>query len=256
MKTPRCNRLLTALALGALLATGFGASAEPARKQDNDRKEIRKDKREHRQERRKDRREDRQERKQERREDRADRREDRREVRQDHRQDQQQARARIARQQAYQRQQQYRQQQQYQRIRAAQARQAAQRRAYSRNYGYPSTYGYSYGGRRYSTSQYGADMLRNAVQRGYEQGLRAGRSDRHDRWGDDYRRSRVWMDANFGYGGSYVSRSDYSHYFRQGFERGYEDGYYGRTRYGRHVNGEAVIIQAVLEAILGFNRLG
>ena len=255
MKTPRRHRLLTALALGALLATGFGASAEPAAKQDNSRKEIRKDKREQRQEQRKDRREDRKERKQERREDRIDRREDRREVRQDRREDRrevrqdrredrQQVRARIV------------QQQQYQRIRAAQARQAAQRRAYRRSYGYPSAYRYSYGGRWHSTSHYGANMLRSAIQRGYQEGLRAGRSDRHDRWGNDYRRSRVWIDASFGYGGSYVSRSDYAHYFRQGFERGYEDGYYGRGRYGRYVNGEAVIIQAVLEAILGLQRLG
>ena len=210
MKTPRRHRLLTALALGALLATGFGASAEPAGQ--DSRREVRKDKREQRQERREDR---------------------------------QQVRARIAR------------QQQYQRMRAAQARHAAaQRRAYNRHYGYPPVYRYSYGGRWHSTSHYGADMLRNAVRRGYEQGLRAGRSDRYDRWGHDYRRSRAWIDASFGYGGSYVSRSDYAHYFRQGFERGYEDGYYGRGRYGRYVNGEAVIIQAVLEAILGFDRLG
>ena len=99
-------------------------------------------------------------------------------------------------------------------------------------------------------------MLRAAVQRGYQEGLRAGRSDRYDRWGNDHRRSRAWIDANFGYGGSHVSRSEYAHYFRQGFQRGYDDGYHGRGRYGRHVNGETVIIQAVLEAILGLQRLG
>lgn len=253
MNTPHRNRLLAALALGALLATGFSASAEPARN-DGDRQEARKDKREHRQ----DRREDRQERRQDRREDRRevrqdrreahqDRREDRREVRQDRRDDRQQVRARIATQQASQRAYQ-------QRIRAQQARQAAQRRAYSRHYSYAPAYRYNYGGRWYNTSHYGANMLRNAVQRGYQEGLRAGRSDRYGRY--DFRRSNVWISGSYGYGGNYVSRSDYAHYFRQGFQRGYEDGFYGRGRYGHRINGEAVIIQAVLEAILGFQRMG
>ena len=245
MKTPHRNRLLAALALGALLATGFSASAEPARK-DGDRQEARKDKREHRQDQRQDRREDRQERRQDRREVKQERREDRQD-RRDDRQQVRQVRARIATQQANQRAYQ-------QRIRAQQARQAAQRRAYSRHYSYAPAYRYNYGGRWYNTSHYGANMLRNAVQRGYQEGLRAGRSDRFGRY--DFRRSSIWISGSYGYGGNYVSRSDYAHYFRQGFQRGYEDGFYGRGRYGHRINGEAVIIQAVLEAILGFQRLG
>src|SRR5690606_24504813 len=42
----------------------------------------------------------------------------------------------------------------------------------------------------------------------------------------------------------------------RGDPRPYEDGFYGRGRYGSYVNGEAIIIQAVLEAILGLQRLG
>lgn len=263
MKTPRRHSLFAAIAAGALLATTFAAAAEPAQKRDQDRQELRKDKREQRQERRQDRREAKQERRQERREDRReakqerrdvrqDRREDRREVRQDRREDRQNVRARIARQQATQRAYQ-------QRLNAQRARQAAQRRAYAnaRHYSYyaPSyRYRYNYGGRWYDTSHYGAATLRRAVERGYQEGMRAGLSDRYGRY--DYRRSRMWIDASYGFGGSYVSRSDYAHYFRQGFQRGYEDGFYGRGRYGHRVNGEAVIIQAVLEAILGFQRLG
>jgi hypothetical protein len=267
MKTPRRHSLLAAIAAGALLATAFTASADPAPKRDNDRQEQRKDKREQRQERRQDRREAKQERREDRREAkqdrrqerrdvrhdvRQDRREDRREVRQERRDDRQNVRARIARQQASQRAYQ-------QRLNAERARQAAQRRAYAnaRHYSYyaPSyRYRYNYGGRWYDTSHYGAATLRRAVERGYQEGMRAGLSDRYGRY--DYRRSRMWIDASYGFGGSYVSRSDYAHYFRQGFQRGYEDGFYGRGRYGHRVNGEAVIIQAVLEAILGFQRLG
>src|SRR5690606_6214058 len=95
-------------------------------------------------------------------------------------------------------------------------------------------YRYSYGGQWHSTSRYGADMLRDAVRRGYQEGLRAGRSDRHRRWDRGYRASRMWIDASYGYSNDYVRRADYQHYFRQGFDRGYQDGYYGRQRYGRY----------------------
>ena len=280
MKIPHRHRLLTALALGALLATGFSVSAEPAAARDKDRKEHRDDRRDQRQERRQERRHQQQERRADRREVRQERREDRREARQERREDRQDARQDRQRQQvrarlAQQRAQQHRLQQQrayqhrvrqqrayqqrLQRQRVQQARAAAQRRAYaySHNYYSPaSRYRYNYGGRWYTTSHYGADVLRQAVQRGYREGLRAGRSDRYDRWNYNYSRSRIWIDGSYGFGGRYVSRADYAYYFRQGFERGYEDGYYDRGRYGHRLNGEAIIIQAVLEAILGFQRLG
>lgn len=262
MKTPRRHSLLAAIAAGALLATAFTAAADPAPKRDDDRQEQRKDRREQHQERRQDRREAKQERRQERREDRRDarqeHREDRREARQERHDDRRNVRASIARQQASQRA--YRQRLDAERAR----RQAAQRRAYAyanaRHYAAyaPShRYRYSYGGRWHDTSHYGAAMLRRAVERGYQEGMRAGRSDRYDRYGRyDHRRSRMWIDASEGFGGRYVSRSDYAHFFRQGFQRGYEDGFYGHQRYGRRIDGDAVIIQAVLEAILGFQRLG
>ena len=37
------------------------------------------------------------------------------------------------------------------------------------------------GGRYYETNQYGADLLRQAVNYGYDQGVRAGQADRQDR---------------------------------------------------------------------------
>jgi hypothetical protein len=45
---------------------------------------------------------------------------------------------------------------------------------------------------------------------------------------------------------------EYSYYFRQGFERGYEDGYYGRYEYGRYNNGKYQILGNVLSAIFSF----
>jgi hypothetical protein len=119
-------------------------------------------------------------------------------------------------------------------------------------------YRYSYGGQWHSTSRYGADMLRDAVRRGYQEGLRAGRADRHRRWDRGYRDSRMWIDASYGYSNDYVRRADYQHYFRQGFDRGYQDGYYGRQRYGRYDDRSdtAIIFTAVLAAILGLQAIG
>jgi hypothetical protein len=41
-----------------------------------------------------------------------------------------------------------------------------------------SIYRYNRGGRYYETNQYGADLLRQAVNSGYEEGFRAGEADR------------------------------------------------------------------------------
>ena len=47
---------------------------------------------------------------------------------------------------------------------------------------------------------------------------------------------------------------DYSYYFRQGFQRGYEDGYYGRYQYGNYSSGKYQILGAVLQTIFNFAR--
>ncbi|MEO5565643.1 MAG: hypothetical protein ABIR05_03155 [Luteimonas sp.] len=154
---------------------------------------------------------------------------------------------------------QYRYQQAYdQRVRADMARRAALRYSYNNNpyRNVPAAYRYNRGGAWYTVNHYGADMLRQAVNRGYEQGLRAGRADRFDRWQSDYRRSRGWIDGSYGYDNDYVSRGDYQYYFRQGFERGYQDGYSSRYRYGRsNSDGTAIILTAVLAGILGLQAI-
>jgi len=47
-----------------------------------------------------------------------------------------------------------------------------------------------------------------------------------------------------------VSQAEYNYYFRQGFRRGYEDGYYGRYQYGRYSGGRHTILGAILGSIL------
>jgi hypothetical protein len=117
------------------------------------------------------------------------------------------------------------------------------------------SYRYNRGGKYYETNEYGAKTLRQAVNFGYEEGFRAGKADRDDRWGSNYKDSYAYRDANYGYDGYYVDRSDYNHYFRQGFSRGYEDGYNSRYQYGRFADGNYSILDAILSQILNFQAL-
>jgi hypothetical protein len=96
----------------------------------------------------------------------------------------------------------------------------------------------------------GADLLRQAVNAGYREGLRAGRADQMDNWRPDYRSTNAYQQPYYGYSGYYLDQDQYAYYFRQGLQRGYEDGYYGRQQYGRTINGTAGIISTLLGSIL------
>jgi hypothetical protein len=115
----------------------------------------------------------------------------------------------------------------------------------------PHTYRYTISGTARETNQYGVDVLRQAVNNGYQQGYRAGQADRQDHWKADYQNNPAYRDANFGYSGNYVDESDYNYYFRQGFRKGYDDGYNSRFRYGSNSNGSYSILSNVLNGILG-----
>jgi flagellar biosynthesis/type III secretory pathway protein FliH len=137
---------------------------------------------------------------------------------------------------------------------------AAQRFDYANDpYFYtPDSYRYSYGGNAYRTNQYGAQILRQAANEGYAEGIRAGRADRQDGWRPDYRNSFAYQDANYGYNGYYVRQADYNYYFRQGFRRGYSDGYDQNYQYGRYDSGNdsGALLQTVLGLILNLQPLG
>lgn len=117
----------------------------------------------------------------------------------------------------------------------------------------PPQYRYSRGGRYYEANQYGADMLRQAVRYGYEEGVRAGQSDREDRWRNNHQDSFGYQDATYGYNGYNVDLPEYRYYFREGFRRGYEDGYNGRNQYGTYSNGGFSLLGSVLQAILNLS---
>jgi TolA-binding protein len=120
--------------------------------------------------------------------------------------------------------------------------------ARSHEYSAPN-YRYSRGGRYYQTNQYGVDMLRQGVNHGYERGVRAGQADREDRARFSYKDSYAYQDASYGYNGYHVDLNEYRHYFREGFNRGYQDGYYSRSQYGRNSNGDFSLLGSILQQV-------
>jgi hypothetical protein len=114
----------------------------------------------------------------------------------------------------------------------------------------PPEYRYYRSGSYYEVNRYAADELRQALRDGYEEGVRAGQSDRADGWAFSYQDSFAYQDSTFGYSGYSVGLGDYQYYFREGFRRGYEDGYYGRWQYGSYSNGVFSLLSGVLQGIL------
>ena len=55
--------------------------------------------------------------------------------------------------------------------------------------------------------------------------------------------------------GYYVNRTDYNHYFREGFRRGYEDSFNNRSQYGRFANGNPSMMDNILSQILNFQDI-
>jgi hypothetical protein len=142
--------------------------------------------------------------------------------------------------------------------RLEQARRRAElNRAYDRDRDYRPGYDYRYnvGGVYRETNQYGVDALRRAVDLGYQQGYRAGQTDRRDGAPADFRRAFEYQNGNYGFNGNYVPESDYSYYFREGFQRGYDDAYWSRARYGTFSNGNPSILSDILSGILGLTSI-
>lgn len=108
-------------------------------------------------------------------------------------------------------------------------------------------------GSYYQTDNRGAELLQQAVNRGYQQGFNAGKNDRSGRRGSNYSNSQMYRSGNYGYQ-SYVDSSQYQHYFREGFQRGYQDGYNSRYQYGTNSNGGVNILGSILQQILNFQQ--
>ena len=109
----------------------------------------------------------------------------------------------------------------------------------------------------YNTDGRGADLLRQAVNEGYRQGFEAGRTSRSDLRRGDWSRSNVYRSATMGYD-THVDRKQYQYYFREGFQRGYQDGsnhqfevdHNGDYQYGTRQGGSVNILNSILGSIL------
>ena len=77
-----------------------------------------------------------------------------------------------------------------------------------------------------------------------------------DGWRFDFRDSYAYQDADYGYTGYYLDEDTYNYYFREGFRRGYEDGFYSRYQYGRYAGGSYNILDGILRGILRLSSIG
>lgn len=105
----------------------------------------------------------------------------------------------------------------------------------------------------YQTDNRGAQLLRQAVNAGYQQGFRAGQSDRNSRRSNNYNNNSVYRTGNYGYQ-SYVDSRQYQYYFQQGFQKGYQDGFNSRYQYGTNNNGSLNILGTILQGILNIQQ--
>ncbi|CAN5363833.1 hypothetical protein BH10ACI2_BH10ACI2_06600 [soil metagenome] len=108
-------------------------------------------------------------------------------------------------------------------------------------------------GRYYTTDNRGAELLRNAVNQGYQQGFAAGRSDRSSRRRNSWSSNTTYREGTYGYE-NYVDRNQYQYYFQRGFQKGYDDGYNSRSRYGTQSNGNVNILGVILGQILNIQN--
>src|SRR4051794_4789570 len=108
-------------------------------------------------------------------------------------------------------------------------------------------------GRYYELQQNQADMLRQAVNAGYQQGYQAGRDSRTNHRRTRYQTMTVYREGTYGYS-SGVDQNLYQYYFQQGFQRGYQDGYSSRFRYGRDNGGTVTVLDNILNSIVRLQR--
>ena len=81
------------------------------------------------------------------------------------------------------------------------------------------------------------------------------RAARASRWAYDYRSCDAYRDGSYGYQDGYIEYSQYSYYFRLGFERGYDEAYNSRYHYGAYRNGGVEVVVDLLDLILDLRHL-
>ena len=113
---------------------------------------------------------------------------------------------------------QIRRQREWEREQRRRQRQAQRDWRYDRNGRYDDNYS-NYGGNQ--------QMRQNALNAGYNEGIKEGRKDRNNGERFEYRDEEDFRNANTGYNSRFGDRQVYAQYFREAFINGYTDGYRG-----------------------------
>ncbi|HUR97440.1 MAG TPA: hypothetical protein VMZ26_05160 [Pyrinomonadaceae bacterium] len=124
---------------------------------------------------------------------------------------------------------------------------------YSNRVGTSRVYRVYRNGSYYETDNRGAELLRQAVNSGYQQGFQQGQMDARYGRNSGYYGNNVYRSGTYGYQ-SYIDRSQYQYYFQQGFQKGYEDGFNNQYRYGTRSNNGVSILSSILGGILNLSQ--
>lgn len=132
-------------------------------------------------------------------------------------------------------------------------RSAGSNNRYTNRMGGSRSYRINRNGSYYVTDSRGAELLRQAVNSGYQQGFRQGQSDARYGRNGSYNGNTMYRSGTYGYQ-SYVDRNQYQYYFQQGFQRGYEDGFNNQYRYGQRSGNGINILGTILNGILNLSQ--
>lgn len=110
---------------------------------------------------------------------------------------------------------------------------------------------YRYGRNRRNTGNGGyydqEQIRRQALNMGYQEGLRAGQSDRASGRSYNLEGHSTYRDATAGYNSSYGDINFYRNYFREGYRQGYDEAY----RNGSRSSGRYGRVRDILGGVLG-----
>jgi hypothetical protein len=93
-------------------------------------------------------------------------------------------------------------------------------------------------GRNGDYANYGYNVYQIAENQGYQDGLNTGANDARQGQSYNPERSHYYKNATYGYNSSYGRKDDYKQAYRNGFGRGYDEGFqrYGGYNRGRNNN--------------------
>ena len=109
-------------------------------------------------------------------------------------------------------------------------------------------------GRDYEMNYDGSELLKQSLNSGYQQGYQAGKEDHKAKRGEAFSESLIYQNATTDYQSDVVDLNLYQYYFREGFQRGYADGYKNQKQYGKSTNGIRFISDTISQEILNIQQ--